>query len=76
MADKPLNHAFIIDTEDDVLTTMLVSCQTCGSALEVLSVRELPEVAVELMTEPCSKCVNDAHAAGYYKGNDDSTRGF
>ena len=75
--DKALNHAFILDTEGDVLTKMLISCQTCGSALEVLTVRELPEVAVEMLVGPCSMCTDDAHQAGYHqRSKEDYTRGF
>lgn len=74
--DKPLDHAFILDTEGDVFTTMDVACNDCGTELEVVSVESQAEVAVILSVGACSYCTGRAHQAGYQTGSDDSNKGF
>lgn len=73
--DRPLEHAFILDTEDDVYTKMAVCCNECGNELELIAIEERAEVAVILSVGTCSKCTGDAHADGYQRAADD-TRGF
>lgn len=76
MKDQPLSRAFILDTKEDVYTTMLVTCHGCGNELEVVSVQEKPEVAIILSVDVCVNCKNIAHHAGYHKGSSDTIQEF
>ena len=76
MEDKLLNRALILDTHEDICTTLALTCQECGYDLEIIEVEEQPEVAVNLQVKPCSNCLAGAHHTGYYKGQDDANKGW
>jgi hypothetical protein len=76
MEDQPLSHAFILDTEEDVYTKILVACHECGNGLEVITVQEEPEVAVILSISVCESCKQDVYQSGFLSGEQNNTRGF
>ena len=49
MGDKPLDHAVILDTEDDIGTKLLITC-SCGVDLEVSQIRVDPKHLLYLLS--------------------------
>ena len=67
ISDKPLSHAIILDTAEDINTKLAVVCNECGTGLEVTEVREVPEEAVILEIGPCKNCKSKSFEEGYYQ---------
>ncbi len=75
--DKPLDHAIILDTEEDISTKLAIVCGKCGTELEVMEIREIPEEAVILEIEICDNCKSAAFSEGYRQNdNDNEGRGY
>ena len=75
IGDKPLDHAIILDTEDDISTKLAVQCDECGTELKVTEVHEIPEKAVILEIEICGNCKSAAFSDGY-RQNDKDEMGY
>ena len=67
ISDKPLSHAIILDTAEDISTKLAVVCNECGTGLEVTEIREVPEEAVVLEIRPCQNCKSKSFEEGYYQ---------
>ena len=76
MADSPLRHAFILDTEEDIATKLALVCNTCGSELEIVAIEEVPESAIVLQIPCCATCSNNTHQQAFHEGLSERTRGF
>jgi len=74
--DKALDKSLILDTHDDICTTLSLQCHECGAELEISTIEEQPEVAVNLAVKPCASCLAGAHHTGYYKGEEHASRGW
>lgn len=73
--DKPLDHAIILDTEEDISTKLAIQCDECGTELKVTEVRDIPEKAVILEIEICGNCKSAAFSDGY-RQNDKDEMGY
>jgi hypothetical protein len=76
MGDRPLDHAVILDTEEDISTKIAIVCNGCGTELEVTEIRDEPEKAVVLKIEICERCKQIAHERGYSAGVRGKWAGF
>jgi hypothetical protein len=70
MGDKPLDHAIILDTEDDLGTKLIIMCD-CGVDLEVSQIREEPEKAIVLVVHCCENCKQVSFSDGYNQNDRD-----
>jgi len=76
MADSPLRHAFILDTEEDIATKLALVCNACGNELEIVAIEEVPESAIVLQVLCCETCSNNTHQHAFNEGLTERTRGF
>lgn len=74
MGDKPLDHAVILDTEDDIGTKLLITC-SCGVDLEVSQIRVDPEQPIVLVVHACENCQNNAQNKGRSIGVREGAKG-
>lgn len=70
MGDKPLDHAVILDTEDDIGTKLLITC-SCGVDLEISQIRVDPEQPVVLVVHVCENCQEVSFREGYNQNDRD-----
>lgn len=74
-SDRALDHAVILDTEEDFALRIAIVCDSCGTELPIGDIHQEPEQATVLEVPPCERCCDERFRHGFHEGTDQG-RGF